>query len=66
MRTRMSDPVFACIFSLALSPAVMAAGLEFGRLNRSTVRCWGYNGSGQLGNGDKINQYSPVQVVPKL
>jgi alpha-tubulin suppressor-like RCC1 family protein len=27
-----------------------------------TVRCWGYNLEGQLGNGDKVTQTSPVQV----
>ena len=27
-----------------------------------TLKCWGYNGYGQLGTGDTSTQYSPVDV----
>lgn len=33
----------------------------------STIRCWGYNYAGQLGNGTKSDAASPIEVVaPKL
>ena len=31
-------------------------------INGGTVRCWGYNGYGQLGDGSSTNRSSPVQV----
>ena len=28
-----------------------------------TAWCWGYNGSGQLGNGNQLSEYSPTEVL---
>jgi alpha-tubulin suppressor-like RCC1 family protein len=29
----------------------------------SAVWCWGYNGSGQLGDGSRLRKTEPVQMV---
>jgi alpha-tubulin suppressor-like RCC1 family protein len=33
-----------------------------GLMSNDTVRCWGANGEGQLGNGNQVNQSTPVAV----
>jgi alpha-tubulin suppressor-like RCC1 family protein len=42
----------------------IAAGLydECARTRRGTVSCWGFNGSGELGDGTTVNRYLPVTV----
>lgn len=32
-------------------------------LNDSTVKCWGYNNKGQLGMGDLVNKFYPLQTL---
>ncbi|MBS1983200.1 MAG: hypothetical protein JST16_03430 [Bdellovibrionales bacterium] len=42
----------------------VSAGNQFecGLLSDTTVKCWGLNGSGQLGNGSTTGSYVPVDV----
>jgi len=46
------------------SAAQVAAGRSTAcaRLTDGTLRCWGYNEFGQLGNGNNISQATPVRV----
>jgi alpha-tubulin suppressor-like RCC1 family protein len=34
------------------------------RLSDGTLRCWGYNGNGQLGDGTTTNRTTPVIATP--
>ena len=49
----------------AAVPIVLAAGgtSSLARMSNGTVRAWGWNQYGQLGNGDKSSSNSPVPVV---
>jgi alpha-tubulin suppressor-like RCC1 family protein len=44
--------------------AISAGGAETcALLNSNEVKCWGWNGVGQLGDGTTINRNSPVDVI---
>jgi alpha-tubulin suppressor-like RCC1 family protein len=53
--------------ALSDSTAIAAGGSGghpyFCAIRSGTVVCWGYNGSGQLGVGDKVNRSAPTPVV---
>ncbi|HHG84292.1 MAG TPA: hypothetical protein ENJ82_06040 [Bacteroidetes bacterium] len=48
------------VLDMQLAGGNYASGCAW--LADSTMWCWGYNGYGQLGNGNNSNQSSPVQV----
>jgi alpha-tubulin suppressor-like RCC1 family protein len=56
----------AAVDVLGLTSGVTAitTGMEFScaLLNTGAVKCWGYNGYGQLGDGTNTNRSTPVQV----
>jgi alpha-tubulin suppressor-like RCC1 family protein len=54
--------------SVAAGLLEMAAGDLFtcARYADQTVRCWGSNGFGQLGTGDKVQRVTPTLIVPQV
>lgn len=54
-------PVAVVVISAA--SAIDGGSNHMCALDGSVVRCWGYNGSGQLGNGTVTSSASPVAVV---
>ena len=61
--------IFICIYSfcvlLSIKAQVIATGGRHSIVlcSDSTIRSWGYNGYGQLGNGNIMEQHSGVPVV---
>ena len=55
------------VFTVAVQPVALASGANHScaLLSDSTVKCWGLNTNGQLGNGTTTQSTSPV-VVPNL
>ena len=50
------------VSGLGSGVATMAGGVSHTCMLGDTVKCWGSNGSGQLGNGNMANSTSPVGV----
>ena len=51
------------VFGIGTAKAIAAAGMHnFALLTDNTLRAWGYNGSGQLGDGTETKTYLPVTV----
>lgn len=61
--------IFICIFSfcvlLSIKAQVIATGGRHSIVlcSDSTVKAWGYNGYGQLGNGNIMEQHSGVPII---
>ncbi len=47
-------------------PKIFAGTLHSCSVQYGGLKCWGYNGEGNLGNGNTINQNAPVQVSGML
>jgi alpha-tubulin suppressor-like RCC1 family protein len=64
--TSLSSPT--PVATTGLTSAATALALGFGRscalLASGSVVCWGLNDAGQLGDGTKANQPTPVEIVP--
>lgn len=70
--TTMGSPTPVAVSGITNAVEVTAAdefvGINFSHshtcalLNDETVDCWGYNGYGQLGNGNTTGSTTPVQV----
>ncbi|MBI2061726.1 MAG: hypothetical protein HYT87_18450, partial [Nitrospirae bacterium] len=46
--------------AVSISPAILSYSCAV--ISDGTVKCWGYNGSGQLGDGTNSDKYTPVAV----
>ncbi|HET8541760.1 MAG TPA: putative Ig domain-containing protein [Anaeromyxobacter sp.] len=61
--TNVSSRVPVAVYGLSSgAQAVAAGGYHTCAVVNGGVRCWGSNGSGQLGNDSTINRYAPVPV----
>ncbi len=63
--SEMKRPRAGPVEGLSASALLIAAGDEHtcAALADGSVRCWGYNAFGQIGNGSTVNATRPVQVM---
>jgi alpha-tubulin suppressor-like RCC1 family protein len=57
-----SSPVQVSALGPVAVEVALGADHSCARKQDGTLWCWGYNGSGQLGDGTTVNKSSPVQV----
>lgn len=65
MKTKLLSTIVLALFSLNINAQSFAAGgrHSLAICTDSTVRAWGYNGYGQLGNGKLTEQHTATQVI---
>ncbi len=63
--TKVSSPadVTGLTSGVASVMATVSGGSTCALLTSGSAQCWGYNGNGQLGTGDKVNRNTPASVT---